>query len=987
MLSLVSEKTMKSLQRVGALVLAATFAACPVSEADADAGDTLPNVVFILADDIGWGDLGSYGGGPGTGETSVTPNLDQLAAEGMIFTDAHTPAALCAPTRFSMMTGSNPYRNGRAGGTWNIHNSSAFSTNRQHTTVGDVMQAAGYYTGFFGKMHFGGSAYDTDGNVIRKSADIQNIDMSRKIDDSIDVHGFDYSYGLQSGIQHEPYAYFENGMFAPIDPNKPADNTSTHLIPRTPIVGPNGTSITAGPNPALADVDYDSSQVGIQLSNKAVDFIDNALTNHGDKPFMMYYASQAIHVPHTPPIDFDGDPSTIDEPVDGQTGGVTSDMIYELDLQVGRIMQKLEDEGIADNTLIIFTSDNGGLDPVKTNSVYGDPNHDATGDLRGWKSSVDEGGHRVPFIAKWGDGTEAGSVIAPGSVHDGLMLSQDWVASMYDLTAQDMNALDAMDSATLFPTLLGQTSDPVRDSIIIRQAGSGTTRPGDDRTYGAVRQGDFLLLVDRDTREALEFYDLSTDLVQATNLISDPTHSGLIADMTDLYDSFADENDPRTTIAFDSNNRTPGLPPAPGVDPPVDDQIAYDALNGLGYGIGGSVNRWHDSGHWNTTIDGSSGPSGSDAGDWVDGSNALLSNDAGAGTAVLLLESDATAANVTVLEGDSFVALDANSTGSTLTITESLDIQNDVLRPQGGTTIAGTFDLVNGAASPSNGQLTIGSGAVLAANVSVGGNATLRVLNSASSDFSSAQVNLAGGQLQHNAAAKTLGALTGSGFVDDSRSQTDGNLTVLSIQPGEVDAEGIGLLTTDLDTLTMGPGSHEFDLNRASDVLSNDAVQADFDLVLGGDLVVSLLDGSDPLQSGDSFDLFEGGAVSGSFSSVQLPTLVAGLSWDSSALESAGVIAVTGVAALLGDYDNDGVVDAADYVVWRQGYGSTGPFPPNADPDGNSDGVVDAADFTIWRDNLSSSASSSTAAVPEPGGCVALVVSNLLLVLCRRCIR
>ncbi|WP_432799211.1 sulfatase-like hydrolase/transferase [Poriferisphaera sp. WC338] len=558
--------------RQSAMLMAGCFGTFTASHTLANvAGESAPNVVFILADDIGYGDLGSFGG------LVPTPNIDRLAAEGITFTDAHSPDALCAPSRFSLMTGSNPYRNGRPGGSWNINNSSAFSANASHTaagkhvTVGDVMQSAGYKTAFFGKMHFGGDAYDSSGNLVRSQNQINDIDMSRTIGDTINQHGFDYSYGLQSGIQYAPYAFFENGKFAPIDPSKPADNSSTTMMSRTTISGPNGDSITAGPNPALADVDYNSSQVGIQLSNKAVDFIDNHMNSNPDTPFMMYYASQAIHVPHTPPVDFDGDPSTIDQPVAGHTGGTTSDMIYELDLQVGKILDKLEAEGIADNTLIIFTSDNGGLDPVKTKATYGDPNHKSAGDLRDWKTSVYEGGHRVPFIAKWGDGTEAGSLIKPGSVSDQTIGGMDWVASMYDLTGQTMEADQAMDSVSLLPEMLGAlpTNQTLREYLFSFGALGKTGDPANDLKGKevAIRMGDLVLLATKDGTP-FELFDLGNDLAQQVNLINEAQYADEIQQMRQFYLDHNDQLDPRSTTAVDysdPNLRTTwGAVPEPG---------------------------------------------------------------------------------------------------------------------------------------------------------------------------------------------------------------------------------------------------------------------------------------------------------------------------------------------------------------------------------------------------------------------------------------
>ncbi|MCM8568654.1 sulfatase-like hydrolase/transferase [Gramella jeungdoensis] len=516
--------------------------------------DKLPNVVFILADDVGYADLGIDGG------TVPTPNIDSLAMQGMRFTDAHSPAALCAPSRFSLLTGSYPYRNGRPGGSWDVNNSSGFSFNGdrtkagRHITVGEIMQDAGYKTAFFGKMHLGGNVYNEKGEVIRQKNKLNTMDYSRGVDDALSNHGFDYWLGLLSGIQHEPYAYFENGKYRPADLSSPATNESTRLLKNGFYrVSDNGLSeiVEAGNVPARGDVNYDSSQAGIILTNGAVEFIDHHVKENEDKgkdqPFLLYFASQAIHVPHTPPFDFDGDPETIDEQVYGKTGAVTSDMLYELDLQVGKIIEKLKEEGILENTLIIFTSDNGALWPRVTH--YGDPSHDNNGPLRDYKASIYEGGHRVPFIAKWGDGTEAGSVIKPGSVSDQLIVGHDWVATMYELTQQNMEEDQAKDSASLLPILTGKQpeNEPLHE-FVLYQAGFAFD--------GAIREGDLVLMVDREN-QATELYDLSTDLGQENNLIDKPEYGETVKRLKAKFLKYNDHDietiEPRTTTAFKVN--------------------------------------------------------------------------------------------------------------------------------------------------------------------------------------------------------------------------------------------------------------------------------------------------------------------------------------------------------------------------------------------------------------------------------------------------
>jgi len=505
--------------------------------------DDPPNVVMIMADDIGWSDIAACRIQQGLADTPIpTPNMDRLVAQGMMFTDAHAPAALCAPTRFSMLTGSNPYRNGRQWGTWSLKESSAFNANRQHITVAEVMQAAGYRTAFIGKMHFGGDPKDAGGNITHEESE---IDFSRKIGDLTTAHGFDYSFGSHQGIQNSPYLYLENDRFAPVDPGRPADNSSVTNWSTGSYPGANGTSEIQ--RQGRGDVDWDSSQTGIRYSDKAVAFIEDHVANHPGQPFLLYYMSQAIHVPHTPPIDFapnpDGTPGTPpNEPALGAGGGdMTADMVYELDLQVGKIMQALEDEGVANNTLVFLTSDNGGLGAGVDWGIAG---YDSTGVLAGNKGQIWEGGHRVPFIARWGDGTPGGSKIAPGSVSDQLICSHDWVAAMYALTEQDMAVDQAVDAVNILPVLLGRQppGEPVRE-FLLHQGNKDHVEP-----Y-ALRQGDYVLLLDQ-SKNPSKLFNLAADLSQTSNLVGDPNQQSRITTMEALYKQHDEANDPRSTDAY-----------------------------------------------------------------------------------------------------------------------------------------------------------------------------------------------------------------------------------------------------------------------------------------------------------------------------------------------------------------------------------------------------------------------------------------------------
>ncbi len=514
--------------------------------------DDLPNVVMIMADDWGWSDIAAYRRHQGLSDPIPTPNLDRLCAEGMMFTDAHSPAALCAPTRFSMMTGSNPYRNGVQWGTWGFTGNCAFTRDRKHTTVGEVAQSGGYRTAFFGKMHFGGGS----------------TNYTQVMPEFPTTYGFDYVFASHGGIQDPPYLYFENDRFVKIDPadalnpSVPGQLSDLKEWASGNYAGTNGTSNIQNSHAGTGDVNWNSSQNGVINARKAAAFIGDHLTNHPGQPFMIYYCSPQVHVPHTPPVDFEpdaaGNPgSPPNSPVEGHTGGTDiADITYELDLQVGWIIDKLEDpngdgnfaDSILTNTLVMFTSDNGGLTAGR-----GFDGYDSTGVLRGSKAQSYEGGHRVPFVAMW-----AGT-IETNSVSDQLIGGHDWVGLMYALTGNSMDANQAMDCANILPILLGEQpeNEPVRDFMVLQ----GHNVSSSDNSF-ILRRDEYVLLMD-DNRDPVELYNLSNDFAQVTNLIAESSEQQRIADMAALFYTHDQKNDQRCTTPYDLDGfATPPTPSA-----------------------------------------------------------------------------------------------------------------------------------------------------------------------------------------------------------------------------------------------------------------------------------------------------------------------------------------------------------------------------------------------------------------------------------------
>lgn len=519
-----------------------------------------PNIVFILGDDIGWADVGRYHEYYTTNTTAPlpTPNLNRLCDEGMMFTDAQLPASLCAPNRFCLLTGNYPWRS-RLGGSWNATGSSAFffgaaeddRSNNPHRTIGQVLQAAGYRTAYFGKMHFGSDFFDTNGNRLRNLNATNNaqIDFSRAFTNGMRDHGFDYTFVNPSGIQGPLYAWFENDHYRPISDfqsevdgviDGPASTLRIFLKKQT--VG-DGEIIDDG----YGDSRFDTSDHGPILSHFASKFIGDHVTNHPGQPFMIYYATPAIHVPITP--------STDGYVAAGSTGlGDRADFIADLDMQVGRILATLDQLGVASNTIVIFTGDNGGWFLDTDPQVLG--GQPPCGPLRGKKSSIYEGGHREPFIWRWGDGSTNHSVIPPGQVCTQLVSPIDWVPSIIHLVGQTVSVDQHQDSLDMLSLLLTNNPDaqPATRDRVLHQLADGSQ---------AVRLNDAFgqwFYLRPNSPAPMELYNLATDFSEVTNLVEGYTniaslpsghpHKARIEEMEAWFLAHDTTYEARTTPAF-----------------------------------------------------------------------------------------------------------------------------------------------------------------------------------------------------------------------------------------------------------------------------------------------------------------------------------------------------------------------------------------------------------------------------------------------------
>ncbi len=370
-----------------------------------------PNVVIILADDLGYGDVGCYGA------TKVrTPNIDRLAAGGTRFTDAHAPSPICTPTRYTMLTGEYYFRVGTTvGRQWNRHRQ--FLVQDDRLTVGELFQDAGYDTACVGKWHlgFGEKTPDWNGELSPGPLDA----------------GFDYYFGVPNANSEAPFAFVENRRIVGLDPKDPIS------IPGESVG--NYHQMTGGKAARWVQED-----IALVQTKKAVNYIEG----HKDKPFFLYFAPCNVHTPVVPNPRFRGTSDC----------GLYGDFIQELDWSVGEVLGTLDRLGLADNTLVLFSSDNGA---VNYRDVFA-TGHRSNDGFIGQKTDIWEGGQRVPFIARWPQHVPA------GRTSDELVSLADVLAMSAALLGKELPPKAGPDSFNILPALLDEPGHkPPRTTLVM----------------------------------------------------------------------------------------------------------------------------------------------------------------------------------------------------------------------------------------------------------------------------------------------------------------------------------------------------------------------------------------------------------------------------------------------------------------------------------------------------------------------------------------
>jgi arylsulfatase A len=445
-----------------------------------------PNVIYILADDLGSGDLSCL-----NPDSQIrTPNLDKLASNGLVFTDAHSGSAVCTPTRYGILTGRYAFRSRLKKGVLGGYSPMLIENDR--FTVADLMKKAGYRTGIVGKWHLGLDWIKADAAIATNQAQLdvdwtksEHLALDKGITAGPNDLGFDYSYIIPASLDIAPYIYLQNG--------KPAD-------PRITDIAGNKTPRGVFWRDGKGSQSFDLQKTLDVFGREAKNFIAGAAGNQS-KPFFLYLPLSSPHTPWLPSEAHKG----------RSKAGIYGDFVQHTDAVAGAVMHTLDSLGIADNTLVIFTSDNGADWKPGDKETY--PAHRANYIYRGEKSDIWEGGHRVPFILRWP------AVVKKGAKTSQTICLTDLMATLASLTGQSLDRNAGQDSFSFAP-LLRNAGDPtpVRPSIIHHSIdGMFAIRRGKWKFIDGKGSGGWSSKGEASDPEG-QLYDIENDPAESTNL-------------------------------------------------------------------------------------------------------------------------------------------------------------------------------------------------------------------------------------------------------------------------------------------------------------------------------------------------------------------------------------------------------------------------------------------------------------------------------------
>lgn len=428
-----------------------------------------PNIVYVLADDLGWGDLHCYN------EASAvpTPNYDRVAREGVRFTDCHSPSSVCTPTRYGILTGRYCWRSRLKSGVLQGYDRALIEPGR--ATAASLLKSAGYSTAAVGKWHLGFGSTEP-------------VDYSRPFDISPESHGFDYYFGIPASLDFEPYVYVENNRAVePPTAFTPGLNVPRGVFWRQGKVAPS----------------FVFEDVLPVVTKKAVSYLGER-ARQPEKPFFLYLPLTGPHTPWLPARAFEGK----------SRAGIYGDFVAMVDDAVGQVMTALREQGLEQNTLVVLTSDNGAHWTPEDRERFA---HRSNAYWRGQKADIHDAGHRVPFIARWP------GKIAPGTVSGQLTCLTDLMATAAEINGVPLKQGEAEDSFSFLAAATGQAAKaPARTSVVHHSAqGMFAIRRGEWKLIEGLGSGGFT-----EPRKATpvpggpsgQLYNLSADAGESDNL-------------------------------------------------------------------------------------------------------------------------------------------------------------------------------------------------------------------------------------------------------------------------------------------------------------------------------------------------------------------------------------------------------------------------------------------------------------------------------------
>ena len=470
-----------------------------------------PNIVVVLADDLGYGDVGAFN----PASRIPTPHMDGLARQGMRFTDAHTPSAVCTPTRYGLLTGRYAWRTRlQRGVVWGNGDS---LIERGRVTLATLLQRRGYHTAGVGKWHLGlrwaarpGTSPDRDTN--NEKAPVDWIDYSRPVTDGPTHHGFTEYFGIPASLDMRDYVYVEGDRVV---------EAPTAWIPGAPITLP------AYHRRGRAGPSFRPENVLPDLTARGVRYVRERAK--AGQPFFLYLPLASPHTPVLPTARFAG-----------RTGlGAYADFVAETDDAIGQVLRALEESGAAKDTLVIVTSDNGPASLANLITDLRAKGHDSTAGLRGAKQDLYEGGNRVPFIIRWP------GVVRDGSTSTAIIGLVDVLATVAEIVGEPLGAGAGGDSVSFLPALRRPQEPFARGAALVMQSGNGSFAIRDGRWKLCLAPGSGGLSApipgskEEQGLPPVQLYDMDADRGETTNLQS--KHVDVVKRLTARFEAYRAE--------------------------------------------------------------------------------------------------------------------------------------------------------------------------------------------------------------------------------------------------------------------------------------------------------------------------------------------------------------------------------------------------------------------------------------------------------------